>query len=62
MVQALLWSIDFVKFVIVNVRDDQVITVDAAESRQGFAQITHTALLGTSHFELSRTLGMVHSD
>ena len=50
------------KFVIVNVRDDHVITVDAAEGRQGFAQITHTALLGTSHFELSRTLGMVHSD
>lgn len=62
MVQTFLWSVDFMKFVIVNVRDDHVITVDAAEGRQGFAQITHTALLGTSHFELSRTLGMVHSD
>ena len=54
--QSLVWVVNFVKLVIENICDNQVITVDANHGGHGFAQITHTTLFRNGYIELNWTL------
>ena len=60
--QRLLVGVDLVEAVVVDVGDDHLAGVDAAQLGQGGAEIGHAAALRNRHFELHRAFAGVHED